>query len=60
MVQTEKQAYEALRDPFVFIEKIWKLRPQEIREEYKHLLYKCRKTGDYSIMKLEMFEPCIK
>lgn len=59
-VTTEKEAYKALQDPFVFIEKIWGLIPQKVKKEYENLLYKCRKTGDYKEMRLDMFEICIK
>lgn len=57
---TAQEAYHALKDPFVFIEKMWKLTPQKVLPEYEQQLYECRRTGNYEAMKLSMFEPCIK
>jgi len=54
--QTEEEAYSLLLNPFVFIFVMWGLEPQEVLPEYKDLLLECRGSGNYSKMKLSMFE----
>lgn len=55
-IMTDKEALLALRDPYIFIEKIWGLKPQKILSKYEKNLYACRRTGDYRGMQLGMFE----
>ena len=57
---SNKEAYKKLRDPFVFVEKIWGLVPQEVLPEYRKRLYECRRIGNFGKMKLEMFEPYVR
>lgn len=44
-------------DPLTFIREAFWLRPQKVLKDYEELLKACRITGDYSKMKLSMFEP---
>lgn len=44
------------KNPLQFIWAIWGLRAQEVHKEYEPLLMECRRSGDYSRMKLSMFE----
>ena len=60
MYTNEKEAYIALQDPFLFIKKVWKLEPQKILPEHEKQFYACRRSGNYSKMKLSMFEPYIR
>lgn len=46
-----------MKDPLAFVEFAWKLKPQRVFEDYKDLLMDCRESGDYSKMRLHMFEP---
>jgi hypothetical protein len=54
---TEREAYEALRDPFRFIKKMWGLVPQQVLPEQRKALLEARKTGDYHTISLEFFAP---
>ena len=60
LTMNSKEAYKKLRDPFVFVEKIWGLVPQEVLQEYRKRLYECRRIGNFGKMKLEMFEPYVR
>ena len=57
-MELNKELYrECGNNPLLFIEKAFGLRPQNVLEDYRLTLEECRKTWDYSSMKLSMFEP---
>lgn len=56
-INTEEDAYQALRDPFTFIERVWWLTPQKILPDYGEIFYRARRMWDYRPIKLSMFEP---
>jgi hypothetical protein len=60
-MEEELKLYEEYaKNPLIFIEGIFKLKPQKVLPEYKKLLEECRATGDYKRIKANMFEPFIK
>lgn len=51
------QIKKMMKSPFAYVEFVWGLRPQRVYSTYEPLLKECRESGDYSRMKLRMFEP---
>lgn len=58
MDRKTKAMYEKVgANPLLFIQQAFGLRPQQVLDDYKELLEECRRTGDYTRMRLRMFEP---
>jgi len=55
---SELERYQAYRkNPLLWVSDMFGIRTQRIKSEWLSLLEDCRATGDYSRMKLSMFEP---
>lgn len=55
---SELKRYQAYRkNPLLWVSDMFGIRTQRIKSEWLSLLEDCRVTGDYSRMKLSMFEP---